>query len=75
MDYRGVSIVSIWFFCTSIIALLVWQTGMNFTGVLMLMGIAVAMTFTFLLIGGGKEEEKIKKEVKDTITRAIRKRK
>jgi cell division protein FtsL len=59
LDYKAVSIVSIWFFCTSIIAMSNRLTGMPFTETLIIIGIAVAMTITVLVTGSWKEQQKI----------------
>jgi len=56
MENRGTVIAVIWVAIVLLAIVLVTQVGLEFLGVLILLGVAVAMTFGVMSYGGEKEK-------------------
>ena len=52
LDYKGIGIASVWVVCASMVPIMMLRGGIEFSSILILLGIACGMTVVILRIGG-----------------------
>ena len=52
LDYKGIGIASVWVVCASMVPVIMLRGGIEFSSILILLGIACGMTVVILRIGG-----------------------
>ena len=65
LDYKGISIASVWVVCATMVPVLMLRGGIEFNSILILLGIACGMTVVILRYGRNGRVEGLNGEISE----------